>query len=108
MERVIWIGPPVPDDLRRLLSSKGQEIIGFNSVDAAVKGTTGLAIAVAVIAVDEAGAPDVVQRFCAARPDAQVLVSSSGGLPRPVLQSMWAGASGVVDLKAFSASEAML
>ncbi|MHB8875274.1 MAG: response regulator [Myxococcaceae bacterium] len=100
MNRILWIGlRHSPPELKSLLLERGIELITFRDAESALAATSGVPVAVAVVAVDLAQVPSVVEKLCASRPEIQVLVATDVGVPRQLALALWAGASGVLEFR---------
>ncbi len=66
--------------------------------------TAGVELAVAVVAAHD-GCPSDVERLTSQRSDLKVLIATDAGVPRPVVLSLWAGASGVLEFRSLTKAE---
>lgn len=106
MESVLWIGRrSAPAQLGTLLLQSGIELRAFPDAIAAVAATSGQRIAVAIITWDTENARKEIERLSLAHPETQILSASDAGVPRPLVLSLSAGASGVLEFKSQTRDE---
>lgn len=106
MERLLWIGPRRPPaELKPLMAGHGVELLSFPDVDAALRATAGIPVALAVVNAEWENAPEAIRSLKYSRPDVEVLAACDLGVPRPLLRVLEAGANGLLEFRTQSRGE---
>ncbi|MBX5483542.1 MAG: response regulator [Myxococcaceae bacterium] len=74
-------------------------------MSAALEGTSGEQLAVAILAWDGEDVTAAVTRLCQAHPETRLLSASDAGVPRPIVLALNAGACGVLEFRSQSREE---
>lgn len=105
MDLVLWIGRrSAPAELGSLLRAEGVEFRAYPDAVEALAATRTLRVAAAIVACDGPGCADI-EHFAAGHPETQVLAASDAAVPRALVLSLSAGASGILEFKSQTRAE---
>ncbi len=106
MRTLLWIGPRAcPTGLVAVLAQQHVEVAPFANADEALAKSAGRNVALAVLTSDDKDAPAEARKLVLARPDVQVLLATNVGLPRALVLSLEAGATGVLEFRSQTPQE---